>query len=282
MYKSIVDRQARQEQLIEINIDDMLKAIGRPSRPVWRLLFRPTAARFAQQVMQFDDTVGREGLAAGSRAMLNTMQATVHTHNIANAQHDAPTVYLANHPGMTDTIALFATLPRTDIKIIAAHNRFLACLPHVSQQLIPVDLEGGANFGAVRQAVRHLKQGGAVVTFPAGKIEPDPAVAHGAIQSLASWSDSIDVFGRLVPECVVVPVLIAGVVSPRAYHNRLVRLRKKTADQAWTAAILQIAVSFLRPVDVHLFYGKPIMAKRPAALVRDRMREMIMVNYRSR
>ncbi len=46
-----------------------------------------------------------------------------------------PCLFLANHPGMTDTLALFTALARPDLRVIALDRPFLLSLPNLSRQL---------------------------------------------------------------------------------------------------------------------------------------------------
>lgn len=56
----------------------------------------------------------------------------------------------------------------------------------------------------VRAAADHLRAGGALLTFPAGAIEPDPALRLAdALTSLAGWRNATELFVRLVPETAV-------------------------------------------------------------------------------
>ena len=94
-----------------------------------------------------------------------------------NVPPTGPTLILSNHPGMADTISLFASLPRPDLRIIVNDRPFLQALPNVSRYLLYVPAAGDADkTPAIRAVVKHLRQGGAVLTFPAGRIEPDRAI----------------------------------------------------------------------------------------------------------
>lgn len=199
-----------------------------------------------------------------AEALDNTVTAT----GIENIPTKGPVVILSNHPGMTDTIALFSQIPRNDLKILADQREFLTLLPNTSKNLLYIELEKDAvaNLGKVRALIRHLKNGGVILTFPAGTIEPDPAVATGALDSLNHWSDSIDLFTRLVPNCVVIPTLISGVISPRARNHPLTKLRKNPEDQDFLAAILQVMIPSYRRVNVHIAFGKPITANKKTAV----------------
>ena len=96
-----------------------------------------------------------------------------------------------------------------------------------------------------------------MLTFPAGKIEPDPAVLPGANMALDEWTDSISLFSRLVPETQVIPVLVSGVFSPRALTSPLARLRRRQADRERFAAMLQVAAPRRYPVRVTVALGRP-------------------------
>ena len=106
--------------------------------------------------------------------------------------------------------------------------------------------------GVARAAARHLRGGGAVLTFPGGRIEPDPAVLPGAVEALDHWSSSADLFARLTPGLAVVPVVVSGVISPSALRNPLTHLRRRRRDREWLAATLQVLIPALRNVDARV------------------------------
>jgi len=172
---------------------------------------------------------------------------------------DGPALILANHPGMADTIGLFTSLPRPDLRIIALARPFLHALPNVSRQLIFVPTEGDRML-VVRAAARHLREGRAVLTCPAGEIEPDPA-AHsvpGAVESLQRWSQSIGLFARLVPQMRIVPAIVSGVVSRAALRNSLTHLRRTRKDRERMAAALQVMIPAYQGTTVRVAFGPPL------------------------
>lgn len=261
---STVTHQAQLEALIQINTDDILGAIGlakmQRGRTWAKRLFRPPARRFARQVLDFDCQVGTVGLAVASTQMLQTLHNQLVVHGSETVPTQGPLFFLSNHPGLTDTIALFASIQRPDLRVLAADRPFLRALHYTSRALIYLDEEKGQNRGAVREAVAHLKADGALLTFPAGKIEPDPAVLPGAVEALGGWSESIALFARLVPEIQLVPVLVKGVLNPQAQHNPLRLLRRSQKDREWLAAMLQILIPAYQPITVHVQFARPILA----------------------
>ncbi len=68
---------------------------------------------------------------------------------------------------------------------------------------------------AVRRSIQHLKDGGAVLIFPSGQIDPDPAVLPGAREALEKWSKSIAIMLRRVPETRLVSAITSGVLHEK-------------------------------------------------------------------
>jgi 1-acyl-sn-glycerol-3-phosphate acyltransferase len=251
------------DTLTEINTDDLLDAVGlaRWGRTPLRQLFRPPARRFAHIARQFDAQVAARGLAQGSAWMLQRMTGGLDVRGAPQVPREGPLCVLANHPGMTDTVALIASLAaRPDLRVIALDRPFLRALPAVARQLIFVpEGDPAGRRAAVRASVRHLQQGGALLTFPAAGIEPDPAV-HGAARALAAldgWSGSFAVFARLVPQTVCLPALVSHVLDEHAQRHPLTRLRRRPQDREKLAAALQVALSRYHHGTVRVAFGPP-------------------------
>src|SRR5262249_15488217 len=79
-------------------------------------------------------------------------------------------IIVANHPtGLLDGVALSALLQRirSDVKFLA--NDLLAGIPELRDRVLPIDMAGSSVRG-LRQAMRHLSNGGCLVIFPAGEV----------------------------------------------------------------------------------------------------------------
>jgi 1-acyl-sn-glycerol-3-phosphate acyltransferase len=258
-------RSERVEVLTRVCVDELLDAfgvggVGRGRRPL-ELLFRVPSKRLARQVATYDEIVGESGLAAGGAWALERMARRVEVEDQENVPPQGPLLLVANHPGLADALALFATVPRRDLRVVAAERPFLAALPNTSRYLIPVsEASPTKRLGAVRIATRHLRGGGAILTFPGGKIEPDPAVLPGAIQALERWSESLDLFARLVPGLTIVPAVVSGVLSPTALHNPLIFVRRRPRDREWLAASIQMLTPALRNVTTRIAFGRHVRA----------------------
>jgi 1-acyl-sn-glycerol-3-phosphate acyltransferase len=259
-------REDRVGVLARVCVDDLISAFGLgrlgpgPARSLLRLISSVPARRLAEQVATFDDVVGEAGLPAGGSWAMERMARGVVVEGAENVPGEGPLLVVSNHPGLADAVALFAAMPRGDLRVIAAERPFLSALPNTSGALIPVPDAPNGRSKAVRAAARHLRSGGAVITFPGGRIEPDPALLPGAAEALADWSGSVDLFARLVPELTVVPAVVSGVISPAALRNPVALIRRDPRDRRWLSATLQMLVPALRDVTTRVRFGPPLRA----------------------
>ena len=248
----------------EINLDDLVASVGwAPDSSGSRLLrkiFLKPARTFAQQMVDFDANIGEFGLIEASRRLQRLYVRDLRVHGRENLPN-GPALFLANHPGMSDTVSLFAALERPDLRVIALPRPFLTAMPNMARQLYFVMDDPAARMSLVRKTSSHLRDCGAVLTFPAGQIEPDPDISSEAIGSLATWTDSAGVFVRMAPETAVVPVLVRSVVWKAAAQNPLLIFKRTREERERLAAALQLLgmiVFGLRPVTVHVQIGRPI------------------------
>ncbi len=276
--------------LTEINLDDLVAAFGWQSHFLPRLFlraaFRRPAAKFAGQMQNFDRQVGLAGLPQAARRSSRRFVKDVRIFGLENLLPYEPVLYLSNHPGMTDTLCLFAAIHRPDLRIIALRRPFLQALPNISRHLIYVSDDPIDRISAVRKASAHLREGGALLTFPAGEIEPDPDVYNGAELSLNSWLESAAVFIRFAPAAKIVPVLVRNVLWDKAVRHPLTHIRSRRADRERLGASFQLLLQFifnLTPVTVRVQVAPPIgLAEIGStdtaaihAAVLDRMRRLV-------
>jgi 1-acyl-sn-glycerol-3-phosphate acyltransferase len=213
-------------------------------------------------MVDFDNRVGQFGLSEGSRQVMQGHYVSdVRVHGRGHIPQTGPALFLSNHPGMTDTISIFTAVCRRDLNIIALHRPFLISLVNVTRNLFYISDDPAERMRAVRQVSAHLKNGGAALTFPAGKIEPDPQVYDGAMESLSHWTDSAGVFLRFAPQTKIVPVLVSGVVWERTARHWLTRFKRTREEREKLAAALQLLAIInrnARPTTVHVRFAEPI------------------------
>jgi putative hemolysin len=143
-----------------------------------------------------------------------------------------PLVVVANHPfGAIEGIVLTHLLRRVrpDVRFMA--NFLLGRIPELKDLFICVDPFGSErarsfNVAPIRQAMRWLKDGGALIVFPAGAVA-HLDLKHGKVVE-PPWSETI---GRIVrkAEAPVLPVYFDGANGPLFHLLGLVHPLLRTA-----------------------------------------------------
>lgn len=281
--------QAR-EALTAINLDDLVSSFGWENQPVaarlLRIIFHATANKFARMMLDFDLLVAAGSLPDAAGHTLKSFAHSLEASGLEHVPASGPVVFLSNHPGMVDTLALFAAIRRPDLRIIALRRPFLQSLPNTARHLFFVSEDSDERLRAVRQAAAHLRQDGAVLTFPAGQIEPDPLVYPGALQALEGWTDSAGVFLRFAPEAKIVPVLVSGVLWEPAVKFPLTKLKKNRLEREKLGAACQLLAHIMfnaQPLHLRLQFARPVTLAETGStlapvihrLVLERMRGLL-------
>jgi len=277
--------------LTQINLDDLVASFGWEKHPLpaalVRKFFLTPAQKFAGQIVDFDEAVGKSNLAEASRKIMQRLWVQdVCAYGLEHIPSYGPVLFLSNHPGMADTVSLFASINRQDLRIIALHRPFLESMINTTRQLFFIDGDAAKRMNAVRQVSSHLRNGGSVLTFPAGEIEPDPAVYSGAAESLNNWTDSAGVFVRFAPQTKIVPVLVSNVIWGKAARHWLLRFKRTRFEREKLAAALQLLALIMRdarPNTVSVQFAPPITleevgSSNPNAIhqiIIQRMQELI-------
>jgi hypothetical protein len=230
---------------------ELLIALGLPRasrlQAVLRPLVWPPAHRFAQLAAGFDRQVALQGWSAAARWVLPRFVEGVHVMGQGHVPASGPLVVASNHPGSYDVLALSAALGRDDLKILASDVPFLRHMLAAASHLIYTDTAAGteARLGAAREAVRHLRSGGALLVFASAQVDPDPALLPGAEQALERWSASLSVFGRRVPDLQVLVAIVSGVLAPACLRHPLTRIRREQRLRQFLAEFLQVGQQVL-------------------------------------
>jgi len=248
---------------------------GRPGGAFARVLLRPAARRIAREFAACDEVFASRELPEAARWTLDHFSAAVEVAGLDRIPRGGPILLVANHPGLTDAVALIAALDRPDLRIVAADYPFLHALRGLGPRLLFLDASR-TQLGWIREVSRDLRQGSVVLLFPAGSLEPDPAVL-GFESALRSWSDSVGLIARLAPDAQIVPAAVTGVLSARAFAHPLTRLRRAPRDRQRVATLLQMIDPRFRPVTARIAFGSPLVAERGASLntvLAARMRDL--------
>jgi hypothetical protein len=245
----------KDQQLVEVAdlrqtiLDDVFKDFAE-SRKKWvRAILEPfvwfSAHRFAGMMAKFDNNILQYGLRQALCEFVTPFVRDVVIEGNEHIPQDGPLLIVSNHPGAIDGIAIGASLPRDDLRAVTTSFPLLQRLPSASRRCIFVDPHAPINLAGVRSAISHLESGGAVLIFPSGRVEPDPAFLPSALEKLQNWSPSIELLLRKVPDTQVMVTIVSGVLSPIFLHNPLIRLWSGARDPLAIAEVTQVVTQMI-------------------------------------
>lgn len=144
--------------------------------PLLRLAHRLLGLHGMEQLMRQVERLGSVRGPGEAWGRVLRIRAETEPAPLASIPEKGPVVFVANHAmGAPDAIALaaFAEQVRPDTRFIV--NRLLAKLPRIGERSFLVDPFGGPeatrrSAAGMRQAIEHLRSGGAVAVFPAGEV----------------------------------------------------------------------------------------------------------------
>lgn len=224
--------------------DEVIKALGmtpsRWTRAVLGPLVYTPAHRFSQIAAEFDERIAAVGLIEAARWALGQFRTRVDVSYQGSVPKEGPLLITSNHPGTVDSLAIVASVERPDLRIVASAMPFVRSLPLTARHLIYATRDTHDRMGAVRSMIRHLREGGAILIFPSGRVDPDPAVLPGAEEALADWSPSTGLVLRTVPETRVLMGIVSGVLSSVHLRNPIARLRKGIRERQLLAEFVQV------------------------------------------
>lgn len=239
------------------------------SRKLLEPIVWPPAHRFARLALSFDEKVARSGVSEASRWFVDRFAKKVEVFGTERVPLDGPLMVASNHPGVFDALLIAACLRRNDLKIIVQNIPFIQRLPHLQRCLIFAPPDPAGRMAALRSVIRHLDHGGSLLIFPSGRLDPDPAVLPGAFEALHSWSPSLALVLRKVPQTSFLVTIVSGVLAPVCLHHPLARLRKCTWERQKWAELVQGIQQLFYPKSFSLVpkisIGKPLPAADLAA-----------------
>ena len=238
-------------------IDDLFRGLGPiaeglPRKIMWPIVW-PPANKFSQLAARFDKFVENYGnIRDAMQDLLPNFVSDVKISGADVVPQNGPLLVVSNHPGTFDEVVIASSLPRKDLKIVAGGFPFLRNLQHTSKHLIFISQNFGERMAVVREIIKHLENGLSLLLFPRGAVEPDPAVLPGAAESLKSWSRSLDLILRKVPQTQVQVAIISGVLSPSVLKHPITRLFKDIRQKQKVAEGIQIMQQLFNPQKYNL------------------------------
>lgn len=252
-------------------LDEIVKSAGIAQTTfrqwVVRNVLNPPARRFAYVAARFDHITQLYNFQQAASDLLSRFVDDIQISGLENIPMEGPLLIAANHPGTYDALSVISSLPRKDLKVVISGVPFTEELQAARRHFIyspPMDQTYG-RMHTLRSSVRHLREGGALLLFPTGHVDPDPAQLPGAEQALERWSRSLEVILRKVPDTQVVLTIISGVVTQRSVKHPITRLLRNI-EAYKTAQIVQIAGQMFlphknRPIP-QISFGSPFIAQQ--------------------
>jgi 1-acyl-sn-glycerol-3-phosphate acyltransferase len=220
------------DELSRSLIQEIFTAFSIPRRSLTRRLLAPLlwlpAHRFSRLMARVDQEIGQGGIRQGTRWLLTQVVDSARVSGAETIPADGPLIIASNHPGTYDSLVICSALPRDDLKILVSGVPFVRALPASQPYLIFVTSEVPTRMAALRAAIDHLRAGGALLIFPSGTYDPDPALnKEGALKALELWSPSLDLFLRKVPATRAVLATASGVLAESCLRHPVVRLASR-------------------------------------------------------
>jgi hypothetical protein len=209
---------------------EILGAFNLPRSDYWQdrlgWLFHKPARRFSEIFARFDQDIYHNGISEASKQLLKIFADSSTAYGCEHIPEAGPVLLASNHPGTMDAVSILANSCRDDVKVVVGGMPFLQSLPVGKHFTIASSKTNDAvRANVVRKSIHHLQDGGVVLIFPSGQIDPDPAVLPGAKEALEKWSKSIAIMLRRVPETRLVSTITSGVLHEKFTRTPLTFLK---------------------------------------------------------
>jgi len=225
------------------------------------LVWKPMM-RFSELATVFDHRVVNEGWQKASAWFITHFVDKVKALGSELLPKEGPLVIAANHPGAYDSLVITSHIPRDDVKIISSDIPFVKKLPDTSKHMIFSSPNSHDRMNAARSALRHLKNGGTLLVFARGTMDPDPAFMPGSEVELTRWTSSLGLFLRNVPQTKLAVSVISGVLSPKYINHPATMFRRGRVNKQRLSEFFQVMYQLLAPgklmVSPNLSFGSPV------------------------
>jgi hypothetical protein len=227
--------KSQPSELSKFIINEIIFATGLPknkfNRTLFWFLFHKITDHLASLLEQFDQLVGEKGLPEASAWLQTKFCNPVQACGSENISQQGPLLVISNHPGTYDCLILFSHLQRQDIQWISNDIPAFHLLKNIQKHVLYSSrTDYSDHFLVMRDAIRHLRNGGTLVYLASGGRDPDPAVYVGADLFMDNWLDTFDAFYKYVPGLRILPAVVSNVISPLWVKHPITWLRR---DEGW-------------------------------------------------
>jgi len=252
----------------ETLVEEVFFALGCSRDGVIRKLLGPLArlpaGRLGRIAARADCEVGLSGLSGGARLILPDLSVWPVARGVENIPREGPLLIVSNHPGGFDSLAVMSSVPRKDLKVVISDVALTRVLSNARRYFIYIPEKNAGRSKALWESVGHLKNGGALLIFAHGEVEPDPELGPGASETIEEWSRSVEIMLRRIPETWLQVTIVSGAVMAKFMNSPITRIRKAAAERQKLAEVLQICRQMLFPrsvrTDIHISFAKAVRA----------------------
>ena len=216
-------------------------------QPILKPLVWKPMVRFSELATNFDYRIVKEGFQKASAWFISHFVDRVKAIGVENVPLKGPLVIASNHPGAYDSLVITAHVPRDDVKIISSDIPFVKKLPETSNHMIFSATDMHIRMGAARKAIQHLKDGGALLVFARGSIDPDPAFLPGSEEELTNWTSSLGLFLRKVPQTKIAITMVSNVLAKDFIHHPATLFRKGRVNKQRLSEFFQVMYQLMAP-----------------------------------
>jgi hypothetical protein len=240
------------ENITRILSGEMFKALGFSRDGLIARIFFPIVRgpihRFAKLAVGFDQRVQGQGFQRASQWILPNFINMMDVSGEDGVPTTGPLLVVSNHPGAYDALVIAANLPRDDIKIVVnIPLDFINEIPTTLRHFLYAPLDPFIRLRVVREAIKHLRSGGALLLFASGGMDPDPASMPGARDAIDDWSRSVEIFIKKVPETRLLITMISGIIAPKYVKHVFTHFRKSRKDKQRISEFVQILYQMVKP-----------------------------------
>ncbi len=271
------------QQLSDSLVDEVVGAVGLPKNRFnhWLVgaLIKPVTERFAHVGLNFERLIREDGFPGASAWALSLFCKPARAHYLHEIPQSGPLLVAANHPGAYDAMVYASQLGRKDVSLIATEIPYLRLLPLTSSHLVYAARDNSTSrMVAMRQIIRHMRSGGAMIYFPSGHRDPDTAFYPGSKKMIDSWLPVFDFFYKYVPGLKILPAIGSGILSERWAYHPITKLRRNQVDRHRLAEFCQVISQLARPGKLLV---TPAVSFGRAVSQEDLMREGVREDFQS-
>ena len=244
-------RTLRSTLLNEIFFAFNMPKDGWARRRLWPLFWLP-AHVFAKFSLNFDGIVAREGFDAAARWVLPRFVKQSFSFGEERIPTEGPLLVVSNHPGSVDALVIASNVHRPDFRIVASRIPFIMNLPYTAQHMIYSTIHTMDRMAVLRSSVEHLQDGGSLLLYASGHVDPDPNVLPGARECLGEWSRSVELLLRKVPQTKLVVSIVSNVVGKRYYNHPIMKVQHGYREKQKLAEFIQMMQQMVFPGTVNV------------------------------